>query len=185
MIRAKFCMFFIFVLCLILLVGCSSSTLTRNQAKAVIEASKEYKEFSSGKNWISLNLQQVEALKNVDCLRWEQYRNMYQTDTVLTLTDKGKKFFGASQGFLLAGGQPLGPMVMPLVLFKPLIIEITGITGEKEQKIVEYSWCWYPPKSHPEEVRNIFLGYSFKGKAILGLYDDGWRVLMFSSVGVF
>jgi len=61
------------------------------------------------------------------------------------------------------------------------LIEVTGIAGtagSQNDRIVEDTWQ-FDLSSFPKEIQDALKTPPLKGKALLRLYDDGWRFMQF------
>jgi hypothetical protein len=159
------------ILPLVSVFGCSSAQLTRAKAQRVIQASDAYK---PQKRVLLLQKQDLDACVANGYLRW----NRSFTDLSLSRTAKGNQFFESARGEWL-GQMMLQPASVGTAFpLKPTVVRVTGITdGENGSKVVEYDWVW-DSDGVPPEMKSVFIVDKAPnhGKAMLKLYDDGWRV---------
>ena len=163
--------------------GCSSSSLTREKAKDVIEHSANYKPQSLGLN---LKWNEADELIKEGYLDWKNDL-LYGNKTsyyALVISAKGSKYFARCDGYaeMIRAGVVSTSIRTPFVLLatpvRPAVVAVTGLAdGPDKTKIVEYQWNW-DLSDLPSEIRNVISKESNvrSGKGTLRLFDDGWRV---------
>jgi hypothetical protein len=164
------------VLCLSLAfvaTACNPSTeLTRSRAKRIVEGTKDYSEPLPAQ--FTLDAENVR--KGIQLGMWTEQKNIFGGSFPI-LTPGGKKLLADSS---FAFGQL---SITTLVKTKRNVLEITGITdapeivsgGKGTAKIVEFTWSW-DIDPLPRDLK-ILLGKvtAAQRRALLRLYDDGWR----------
>ena len=155
------------------LVGCSSKELTRSKAQQIIEQSDLYK---LGKHNIAITRDEAIGLVNRHYGKWVGFGV-----SQLVITEAGKQYFDSMSGEAMAMYNPFtAPLiVVPKVPIRPVVVEITGITGEAtDTKTVDYRWAWESARL-PNEVRMLIpsLLLIHNEETTFKLYDDGWRIL--------
>lgn len=157
----------------------SDSTLTKEKAKNIIEASEGYKPHK----WpIPLSKTAADACVERGYFQWDTFGSGNKTSTALSVTDKGKQFFDSASGGKTAGSKQSEPLyAVSVVPIKPQVIEITNITdGDGGSKIVEYQWNW-DTKDQPQEVQDLLLANqpANHGKVVVKMDASGWQIVKF------
>jgi hypothetical protein len=167
--------------------ACSSSKeLTRNKAKTLIEASKNYQP-------VRLTLLEPEikaalASKYLTIFTVSSGYNMLTRGPLFTrayvkVMPEGEKYFDCpcktAQQFE-AGAQWGRCPITTVATVQPHVIEVTGITDVPDAmgggKLAEYRWN-YAYDSLPSEIRKPFESRQPQAwTAKFRLYDDGWRL---------
>jgi hypothetical protein len=164
-----------------LLLSCNTSELTRPKAKRILEKVAA----DSSITQISLSSDQaLRLLKTKDSLA---FFAKFSTGRARPCLPDG------SDVRIMAGDFALCPSPLPeitwqhpgwmIALRRPIkwtIFEITGITDGQNlnEKVVEYTWQYdYSP--FPKEGADVLKVPIRKGKAVIRLYDDGWRFVNF------
>ena len=155
----------------IILTGCTSKELTRSKAKQLIEASDLYKPI---KRRVNLSNNEISEI----------IKSGYATFGGIgirraAVTDTGRQYFDNVSGMMGGfGGPALTPFSVLLAkAMKPIVTEVTGITGDEvSTKTVDYKWQW-DARDQPEEVKRLIpsLAAVHDDSVKLKLYDDGWR----------
>jgi len=155
-----------FLIALLLAVGgCSSSGLSRGKAKNVIDAST-----------LMAN-RKTEIYVDKDELKRGQDSGLWVSEPRgIVLTDEGKKYFS----WLLLGMASRRYYLVSKVQLPSKVVDVTGIADMPMMgpsvKQVDFTWN-YEFRGFPASVRSVFENSAPEsGRAILHLYDDGWRV---------
>jgi len=159
--------------------GCSSSsTLSSPKAKEIIESNKEFtRNFDRQKPRLLLTERQIQ--RGIERGYWTLHKD--PTGGIYDYyvpTTKGQPYFDG------VGRAPVG-MVCDLKL--PLAAHVLQVTGIRDngpeagkEKIVEYDWNW-DFQSLPSNLQDLLRDNPpMHAKAVLDLYDDGWRAVHFS-----
>ena len=157
----------------------SDTALTKEKAKAIIEASESYKPHK----WpIPLSKTAADACVARGYFQWDTFGSGNKTSTALSVTDKGKPFFDSASGGKTAGAKQSEPLyAVSSVPIKPQVIEITTITdGDAGSKIVEYQWNW-DTTAQPQEVQDLLLANqpANHGKVVVKMDASGWQIVKF------
>jgi hypothetical protein len=159
------------------LCGCSSSALSRGNAKEVIEQSDAYKPKKIG--W-ALTKGQADELVRRGYLKWKPDIR-YTFESTLSITPSGRNYFDDANGIVLVSNGVVNVTREPVVISSiPMnrAVEVTGIAdGGDQTKIVSYRWNWNL-SNQPNEIRDVMSQNNpdHVGEAKLRLFDDGWRV---------
>jgi hypothetical protein len=171
----------------VLAVACHASDLTRAEAKRIVQKTMDEKPlttitFGSGQHMMEL----AEEMKRVHFSE--------ATDRVFSWKDAKPCLPDSSDMRLVTGQFVMCPKPIPdevtwqtpgLLIplkspIKRIVLEVTGIANgdNQSERIVEHTWqCDFT--SFPKEVQDILIKLSAcprKDKAMLRLYDDGWRI---------
>jgi len=154
------------VLVLLFCASCSNS-LSRDKAKALINASDQFAQIAE--RTAALEIDRDSFNQGVQRGYWE---SVNPNDAEAHITRAGGKFF--SRVFT---SSPSGKglfLVYAHVRLNPSVVEVTGISESK----VEFTYVRNVDQL-PPEIRDIFREQPppSKGRAIVRLYDDGWRVV--------
>lgn len=163
----------------------SSKDLTRSLAQKLIQSSEDFK----ARNGLEVLITKEEAQEGVSRGLWKIVEHPAQNAvmpgyTEQSLTVKGQQYFisigtEASMRAAMEQGFAPGSGFFDLKLGAsagPRVVEITGITGDSEnKKKAKFTWDWNLDNL-PSDVRSVFKNSVKPGLANFQLYDDGWRV---------
>jgi hypothetical protein len=157
---------------LLIVVGCSPSTLTRSKAKKLIEAQGFFQPHNVTFKPTTSEWNSLRAAGFAAPARWAADGFVFTAEggvIPLVLTESGKKYFALNNGSLVT-----------LTPSSPRVLEVTGITddatGSANVKVVAYTWS-YQFGDLPSPFNSMFKDYPAQSAiAALQLYDDGWRV---------
>jgi hypothetical protein len=164
--------------------GCHGSELTRSQAKRILDNVAAHQ--TSDQITISAaQLRKILFIKNgapfFDTVqRGGVTRCMPDSSDARVATGEFALCHNSITAEGITSNQP-GALIRLKVPIKWSFTEITGITaapGGQNDRIVEYT-LGVDLSSFPKEIREPLSSSPLKGKALLRLYDDGWRFVQF------
>lgn len=160
-------LFFISFLLLSTLGACGNQDLTRESAEKLILGSEPMQ------NLKAEVYVHDDALKLGERLNWWRLRGIYVPERF------GQNVENEFIGFIGGG---FGNEKNRAIMAKPvtIFVSVTGIAGEENgtHRTVEFTWQYV---DLPRLTRRLAVDGGL-GKAKLQLYDDGWRVIEFSSI---
>ena len=166
--------------------SCRSQKLTRDSAKDILNKvglSDQFHQFVIGSNEASqfVKIDPGTAQKLATLMDFNQFKSCLPDRADIRLVS-GK--YVLCPGYIPPGIDAQHPGLL-VPLFKPVgwrIIEITGISDDsnnQSNKVVEFTWK-YDLSEYPQGAERIFnLTPPAQRKALLRLYDDGWRFVEF------
>ena len=168
----------------VLSAGCRSSDLTRSQAKRILDNVAAQQSFNE------VTISAAELKKVLFIKDGAPFFDMVQRGGVnrcLPDSTDARLMMGE---FVLCRNPITADAIAPdqpavllrlKVPVKWYIVEVTGIAaapGGPNDRVVEDTWQ-FDLASFPEEIRSSLKTAPLKGKALLRLYDDGWRFVQF------
>ncbi|WP_348262865.1 hypothetical protein P8935_24120 [Telmatobacter sp. DSM 110680] len=166
--------------------SCRSQKLTRDGAKDILDKvgiSNQFHQIVLGPDEASkfLHIDPSTAQKLATLMDFNHFKSCLPDSSDIRLAS-GQ--YVLCIGYIPAGVDAQHPGVM-LPLTKPVgwrIVEITGISADSNasnDKVAEYTWK-YDLSDYPHDAESIFNPMPpAQGKALLRLYDDGWRFVEF------
>jgi len=153
--------------------------LTRSKAAELISAKEEFSKRRPSIYTTNLRQNNQAALQCGRGSLWE-----WTADYNPRLMSAGEKLYESAKTFVING------TIQFTLRTPPKLVEVTGMSGEGQERHVEFNWEYDGVNSLSPEVSRCIeavggaqraeiagsLG-QHKGVADLQLYDDGWRVI--------